>query len=267
MECLKINNVTKVYKGNKKEPDKVVLKDVSFEINEGEFVCLLGPSGCGKTTLLTMIGGFLEPTAGEIYLDGKLIKGPSSERGYVFQNYALFPWMTVKDNIAYGLKFFNKPKEKKEQRIDYLINMARLNGSEKKFPIQLSGGMQQRVAVARALAGYPRVLLLDEPLGAIDFQMRELLQNELDQMVQEANITAVMVTHDVSESVFMSDRVIVLGNNHGHIVSDYKIKLPRRRDRESNEFKKCVAELTTLVRVAFNEDITTIDINEFQKEN
>ena len=259
MECLKINSISKVYKGNKNESDKIVLKDVSFTINEGEFVCLLGPSGCGKTTLLTMIGGFLEPTSGEILLDGNIIKGPSSERGYVFQNYALFPWMTVKENIAYGLKFFNVPKEDKEKRIDYLINMAHLNGNEKKYPIQLSGGMQQRVAVARALAGYPRVLLLDEPLGAIDFQMRELLQNELDQMVQDANITAVMVTHDVSESVFMSDRVIVLGNNHGHIVSDYKINLPRKRDRDSDEFKKCVAELTTLVREAFNEDVTATE--------
>ena len=256
MECLKIDNITKVYKGNKKEPDKIVLKDISFSINEGEFVCLLGPSGCGKTTLLTMMGGFLEPTSGKILLDGNEIKGPGSERGYVFQNYALFPWMTVKENIAYGLKFSTKTKEEKEERVKYLINMARLNGNEKKFPIQLSGGMQQRVAVARALAGFPRVLLLDEPLGAIDFQMRELLQNELDQMVQEAHITAVMVTHDVSESVFMSDRVIVLGNNHGHIVSDYKIDLPRRRDRESEEFKKCVAELTSLVRIAFNENIT-----------
>ena len=259
MECLRINSISKVYKGNKNESDKIVLKDVSFTINEGEFVCLLGPSGCGKTTLLTMIGGFLEPTSGEILLDGNIIKGPSSERGYVFQNYALFPWMTVKENIAYGLKFFNVPKEDKEKRIDYLINMAHLNGNEKKYPIQLSGGMQQRVAVARALAGYPRVLLLDEPLGAIDFQMRELLQNELDQMVQDANITAVMVTHDVSESVFMSDRVIVLGNNHGHIVSDYKINLSRKRDRDSDEFKKCVAELTTLVREAFNEDVTATE--------
>lgn len=259
MECLKVDNITKIYKGNKKEPDKVVLKNVSFSVNEGEFVCLLGPSGCGKTTLLTMIGGFLEPTEGSILLDGKKIQGPSSERGYVFQNYALFPWMTVKQNIAYGLKFIDKSKEEKEDRVNYLINMARLNGNEKKFPIQLSGGMQQRVAVARALAGYPRVLLLDEPLGAIDFQMRELLQNELDQMVEEAHITALMVTHDVSESVFMSDRVIVLGNNHGHIVSDYKIDLPRKRDRDSDDFKKCVSDLTSLVRIAFNEDITAIE--------
>ena len=259
MECLKVDNITKIYKSNKKEPDKVVLKNVSFSVNEGEFVCLLGPSGCGKTTLLTMIGGFLEPTEGSILLDGKKIQGPSSERGYVFQNYALFPWMTVKQNIAYGLKFIDKSKEEKEDRVNYLINMARLNGNEKKFPIQLSGGMQQRVAVARALAGYPRVLLLDEPLGAIDFQMRELLQNELDQMIEEAHITALMVTHDVSESVFMSDRVIVLGNNHGHIVSDYKIDLPRKRDRDSDDFKKCVSDLTSLVRIAFNEDITAIE--------
>lgn len=258
MELIKINNVTKVFDEGKKS-EKIILKNVNLTINDGEFVSLLGPSGCGKTTLLTMLGGFAKPTSGEILLDGNIVTKPSSERGYVFQNYALFPWMTVKKNVEYALKFSKISAEEKKQKLEYLLEMAHLNGHENKFPIQLSGGMQQRVAVARALAGSPRVLLLDEPLGAIDFQMRELMQNELDEMVQTAHITAVMVTHDVSESVFMSDRVIVIGSYQGHIVADMKIDLPRKRDRASKEFEDYVYKLTNLVREAFNEREHTIE--------
>ena len=179
MAKLQIRHITKTFKKGK-EPEHVVLNDLSFDVEEGQFVSLLGPSGCGKTTLLTMIGGFQEPTSGEILLDGVPVKGPSSERGYVFQNYALFPWMSVEKNIAYGMKFLDIPPEEKEARMQSLIKMSHLQGHEKKFPIQLSGGMQQRVAVARAMAGRPKVLLLDEPLGAVDFQTRELMQNQLD---------------------------------------------------------------------------------------
>lgn len=258
MELIKINNVTKTFDEGKNS-EKVILKNVNLTINDGEFVSLLGPSGCGKTTLLSMIGGFTTPTSGEILLDGVKVLKPSSERGYVFQNYALFPWMTVKKNVEYALKFSKISTEEKNKRLDYLLDMSHLKGHESKYPIQLSGGMQQRVAVARALAGSPRVLLLDEPLGAIDFQMRELMQNELDEMVQTAHITAVMVTHDVSESVFMSDRVIVIGSYQGHIVADMKIDLPRKRDRSSKQFEEYVYKLTNLVRDAFNERKHTIE--------
>ena len=252
MAKLEISHISKSFQ-KKKAPEHVVLQDVNFTVEDGQFVSLLGPSGCGKTTLLSMIGGFQEPTAGEILVDGKAIHGPSSERGYVFQNYALFPWMTVEKNIAYGMKFLDFTKEEKQERLEKLIKMSHLQGHEKKFPIQLSGGMQQRVAVARAMAGRPKVLLLDEPLGAVDFQTRELMQNQLDEMIREAKITAVMVTHDVAESVFMSDRVIVLGSNKGHIVADMKIDLPRPRDRQSDAFEEYTRELTVLVRQAFNE--------------
>lgn len=261
MAKLQIRHITKTFKKGK-EPEHVVLNDLSFDVEEGQFVSLLGPSGCGKTTLLTMIGGFQEPTSGEILLDGVPVKGPSSERGYVFQNYALFPWMSVEKNIAYGMKFLDIPPEEKEARMQSLIKMSHLQGHEKKFPIQLSGGMQQRVAVARAMAGRPKVLLLDEPLGAVDFQTRELMQNQLDQMIREAGITAVMVTHDVAESVFMSDRVIVLGSNGGHILSDMKVDLPRPRQRDSEEFEHYTHELTLLVRQAFNEGHHSLDEGE-----
>ena len=258
MAKLEISHITKVFT-KKNHPDHVVLEDLNFSIEEGQFVSLLGPSGCGKTTLLTMIGGFQEPTSGEIIVDGEKVEGPSSERGYVFQNYALFPWMTVEKNIAYGMKFLDFTPEEKKTRMEKLIKMSHLSGHEKKYPIQLSGGMQQRVAVARAMAGRPKVLLLDEPLGAVDFQTRELMQNQLDEMIRSANITAVMVTHDVSESAFMSDRVIVLGSNKGHVVADMKIDLPRPRERLSDEFERYSHELTLLVRKAFNEAQHSLD--------
>lgn len=256
MARLTVDNVSKIFEERGKSPH-VVLEKLSFDVEEGQFISLLGPSGCGKTTLLTMMGGFQSPTSGSILLDGKKVDGPSSERGYVFQNYALFPWMTVEKNIAYGMKFSSLSADEKKSRLQRLIEIAHLRGHEKKFPIQLSGGMQQRAAVARALAGQPKVLLLDEPLGAVDFQMRELMQNELEHMVQEAKITVVMVTHDVSESVFLSDRVIVLGSNKGHIVGDVAIDLPRSRDRSSEAYEKYVFKLTNLVRQAFQERTET----------
>ena len=250
MVRLKVDHVSKIFTDRPGET-QVVLEDVNFEIRNGEFVSLLGPSGCGKTTLLTMMGGFQEVTDGAILLDGVKIQGPSPERGYVFQNYALFPWMTVEKNVAYALKFMDLPAEEKKSRVEKALEMAHLTEHRKKFPIQLSGGMQQRCAVARALVSRPKVLLLDEPLGAVDFQMRELIQNELEQMVREANITVVMVTHDVSESVFFSDRVIVFGREKGQIVGDITIDLPRTRDRSSEEYEKYVSKLTNLLREAF----------------
>jgi NitT/TauT family transport system ATP-binding protein len=244
-EIIKLKDITVSFDGEQ------VLSGLDLNISDGEFVTLLGPSGCGKTTLLSMMGGFQAVTDGAILLDDKKIEGPSSERGYVFQNYALFPWMTVEKNVAYGLKFQNLPEAEKKARVEKLLEMAHLTEHRKKFPIQLSGGMQQRAAVARALVGQPKVLLLDEPLGAVDFQMRELMQNELERMVQEAKITVVMVTHDVSESVFLSDRVIVFGREKGQIVGNVKIDLPRQRDRSSEEYERYVFQLTNLLRDAF----------------
>ena len=250
MVRLKVDHVSKIFQDRPGET-QVVLEDVNFEVNDGEFVSLLGPSGCGKTTLLTMMGGFQMPSQGQMLLDDQVIVGPSSERGYVFQNYALFPWMTVEKNVAYGVKFLDLPQEEKKARVEEALKMAHLTEHRKKYPIQLSGGMQQRAAVARALVGRPKVLLLDEPLGAVDFQMRELMQNELEHMIQEARITVVMVTHDVSESVFLSDRVIVFGRQKGQIVGNVKIDLPRQRDRSSPEYEHYVSRLTNLLREAF----------------
>ncbi len=249
MAILTIDRVNKTFQ--EKAGPHVVIESLSFTVEEGQFVSLLGPSGCGKTTLLTMLGGFQEPTSGRLLLDNEEIHGPSVERGYLFQNYALFPWMTVKANILYALKIAHATKEEKAKRLDELLELAHLKGHENKFPIQLSGGMQQRVAVVRALASRPRVLFLDEPFGAVDFQMRELMQNELDSMVRHAATTVVMVTHDVSESVYLSDRVLVMSANNGNLLGDVKIDLPRPRDRAAHAFKEYTNDLTDLVRRAF----------------
>lgn len=251
MPVLKVDNVSKSFKSHKSS-NVDVLKNISFKIENGEFVTLLGPSGCGKTTLLTMIGGFQQATSGNIYLEGKIITGPSSERGYVFQNYALFPWMNVAKNILYSLKLKKMTKTEKQNRLKELLNMSHLNGHEDKYPISLSGGMQQRVAVARALASNPKILLLDEPLGAIDLQLREHMQNELLNLVKNSKSTVLMVTHDVSEAVYLSDRVIVMSSNKGSIIADLSINIKHPRDRASKEYLEYINELTNNLKNAFS---------------
>ena len=252
MALLEVKGISKIFT-QKRKPAHIVLENLSFSVERGQYVSLLGPSGCGKTTLLTMLGGFMPADAGQIYLAGKKVEGPGPDRGFVFQNYALFPWMTVKENILYSLKVQNFSKKEKQERLQELLEISHLYGSEHKYPIQLSGGMQQRVAVVRALASRPEILLLEEPLGAIDFQMRELLQEELAALVEGAKTTVVMVTHDVNESVYLSDRVIVMSANKGRIIKDAYIDLPRSRSRQSKAFKEHVFELTDLVRQAFQE--------------
>lgn len=252
MALLEVKDITKTF-AQKKKSAHIVLQDLSFTVEKGQYVSLLGPSGCGKTTLLTILGGFLTPEAGQIILAGKRVEKPGPDRGFVFQNYALFPWMTVRENILYSLQVQKLSKKEQGERLKELLELSHLYGSEEKYPIQLSGGMQQRVAVVRALASRPEILLLDEPLGAIDFQMRELLQEELAALVEEAETTVVMVTHDVNESVYLSDRVIVMSANKGRIIQDVHIDLDRPRHRQSTGFAAYVAEVTDLVRQAFHE--------------
>jgi len=259
MALLEVNGVTKIFT-QKNKPAHIVLEDMSFTVERGQYVSLLGPSGCGKTTLLTILGGFLTPEAGQIILAGKQVEKPGPDRGFVFQNYALFPWMTVRENIIYSLQVKKFSRQEQAERLQELLEMSHLQGSESKYPVQLSGGMQQRVAVVRALASRPEILLLDEPLGAIDFQMRELLQEELASLVEEAKTTVVMVTHDVNESVYFSDRVIVMSALKGQIVQDVYIDLARPRNRQSKGFKDYVSDLTELVRQAFRDSIVDIEL-------
>ena len=247
-----IENIDKVFKNNNNI--KEVLKDISFNVNEGQFVSLLGPSGCGKTTLLSIIAGFQDATEGKILVNGLEVKKPGPDRGFIFQNYALFPWMTVKDNILYPMKQQKISKEKRKERLSELLKMAHLEGNEHLYPHQISGGMKQRTAVIRALACKPEVLLMDEPLGAVDFQMRQILQEELEALWLQDKTTVIMVTHDVDEAVYMSDRVIVMSTESGKIIGDLEINLKRPRNRENLEYESYKAKLTSILKDALNYD-------------
>jgi len=247
---LKIENISKVFKNDKNE--HLVLRDVSFSVNDGQFLTLLGPSGCGKTTLLTIIAGFQAASSGKIMLNGNHVTKPGPDRGFVFQNYALFPWMTVKDNILYPMKISKVPAREREQRLQELLAIAQLEGKENLYPHQLSGGMKQRVAFIRALAGKPEVLLMDEPLGAVDFQMRQILQEELESIWLKDKTTVIMVTHDVDEAVYLSDRVIVMSACEGKILEDMPVKLPRSRNRRNKDYIKHKEHLMDVLKVAIN---------------
>ena len=245
---MEIKNISKIF--SSKGEDNIVLQNVNLTFNEGEFITLLGPSGCGKTTLLTMMAGFQKPTSGEIRLDDEIITKPSPKKGFVFQNYALFPWMTVRENILYPMKQQKLAKDEMGKRFKKLIKIAHLEGKENLYPKELSGGMKQRTAFVRALAGNPKILLLDEPLGAIDFQMRKSIQVQLEKLWQETKITTVMVTHDVEEALYLSDRVIVMSKNKGKIVKDFKVEMERPRNREFEEYKDYKKELEKLLEIA-----------------
>jgi NitT/TauT family transport system ATP-binding protein len=195
----------------------LALDEVSLEVRNREFVALLGPSGCGKSTLLYLIGGFLPVEKGTIAVDGQTVAGPGPDRGIVFQHFALFPWKTVLGNILYGLERQNIPKEQREQRAHAFIDMVGLAGFEDSYPSQLSGGMRQRCAIARTLAFDPKILLMDEPFGALDAQTRGLMQRELLAIWQRTPKTVIFVTHDVQEAVYLADRVAVMSARPGRI--------------------------------------------------
>jgi len=226
--------------------------DVSLDVQQGEFVSIVGPSGCGKTTLLNMIAGFIPPSAGEIVLDGRRVKGPGPDRGVVFQSFALFPWKTVLENVTFGLKMRGVRREERERVGREYVALVGLSGAEGRYPAELSGGMQQRVGVARALANNPDVLLMDEPFASVDAQTRMTLQEELTRIWQARRPTILFVTHDVEEAVFLANRVVVLSRAPGHVVAELSIPLPRPRAWatlvEDSAFKELVAQVLGLVR-------------------
>ena len=247
----------------------LVVKKMNLEIAEGEFLTLLGPSGCGKTTTLRMIAGFEEASAGVIKVEGERIedKEPFQRNvNTVFQNYALFPWLKVGENIEYPMKKMKVPKEERKKKLKELLEMAQLTKYENYYIHEISGGMKQRVALLRALACDPKVLLMDEPLGAVDFQMRQLLQRQLEDILGQKKTTSLMVTHDVDESVYLSDRVIVMSRDHGKILEDLKIDLPRPRDRTNPQYHAYVDQLTEILKSALSGGVYTQedkDIMEF----
>ncbi len=216
-----------------------VLAGIDLSIRKGEFLTLVGPSGCGKSVLLDIIGGLTGTTDGKVYLDGSMVERPSSKTGYVFQQYALFPWRNVLSNIEFGLEVQAVGKEERLKIAQRLISLVGLSGFEDRFTYQLSGGMQQRVAIARALATSPEVLLMDEPFAALDAQTREILQNELLKIWDKTRTTVIFVTHSIDEAVFLADRVAVMTARPGVVKQVINIDLPRPRDgdvRGSPEF-------------------------------
>ena len=233
----------------------LALQATDLDVAENDFVTILGPSGCGKSTLLRIVAGLDTPTAGNVLLDGQRITGPGADRGMVFQSYTLFPWLTVQDNVCFGLRERGWPRARQLETAAAFIHQVGLRGFEHHFPKQLSGGMQQRVAIARALANNPRMLLMDEPLGALDHQTRELMQELLlgiwegDQ--HQARKTVLFVTHDIDEAVFLGSRVVVMSARPGRIKLDRPVPLPHPRHygvKTTPEFAALKAELTEQVR-------------------
>jgi ABC-type nitrate/sulfonate/bicarbonate transport system ATPase subunit len=212
------------------------LARVDFSIDAGQFVCLIGASGCGKSTLLRIIAGFEEPTAGDVSTGGKPVTGPGSDRGMVFQDYALFPWMTARQNISFGPRQRDLPREEIEATTQEFLKLVGLERFADRYPSQLSGGMKQRVAIARVLANNASTLLMDEPFGALDALTREQLQGELLQIWARTKVTVIFVTHSVEEAVLLADRVLVMSAGPGRIANDITIDLPRPRDVSSPEF-------------------------------
>ena len=232
---LQLDNVSKGFA--KIETDEVTnaLNNVTATMKSGEFISLVGPSGCGKSTILRLIAGLIQPTTGKITVDGKSIEGPGPDRGLMFQKATLFPWLTVWDNIAFSLRMQGKLKGN-EDKVENMINIIGLNDFKEDYPAQLSGGMAQRVALVRCLINEPAILLLDEPLGALDAFTRMNMQDEILKIWQRKQQLAIMVTHDVDEAIYMGTRVLVMDAHPGRVVSDIKIDLPSPRDRSSREF-------------------------------
>ncbi len=211
-----------------------VLDDVGLEAHEGEFVCLLGPSGCGKSTLLNILAGFLKPTAGEVLIDGERVHGPDPRRIFVFQERGVFPWLTVEGNVGFGL--FNRRREERARLIAHYINLVGLQGFERAYPMELSGGMKQRLEVARALAVNPDMLLLDEPFGALDSITRVLMRVELLRIWDAEKKTIIFVTHDIEEAIQLADRVIVMSARPARIQRVVDIDIPHPRDISSRRY-------------------------------
>jgi NitT/TauT family transport system ATP-binding protein len=252
VKALTVRNLSKTYFDPYAGSKTTAVRDVSLEVAAGEFACIVGPSGCGKTTVLNLVAGFIPATSGEILLDGRPVKGPGADRGVVFQSFALFPWRTVLDNVAFGPKMRGIGKLEREKIAREYLALAKLSDAAGRYPNELSGGMQQRVGVVRALANEPDVLLMDEPFASVDAQTRMTLQEELTRIWQEKRPTVLFITHDVAEAVFLGNRVIVLSK--GQVLEEIAIDLPRPRAwdalNEDDRFKALTGRVLQLVRSA-----------------
>ena len=247
---LSIRGVSRTFTSARGKATQALLP-VDFEVRENDFVTILGPSGCGKSTMLRIVAGLDFPTTGQVVLDGQPVEGPGADRGMVFQSYTLFPWLTIEQNIRFGLREKGMPEAQQKERADYFIAKVGLRGFEGHFPKQLSGGMQQRTAIARALANDPKILLMDEPFGALDNQTRVLMQELLLGIWEAERKTVMFVTHDIDEAIFMANRVAVFSARPGRIKADIPVNLPHPRHytiKTSPEFMDLKARLTEEIR-------------------
>ncbi|MWV38479.1 MULTISPECIES: ABC transporter ATP-binding protein [Natrialba] len=245
MAKLEINNVSKTYNANK--PNSVeAVRDVSCELDEGEFFSVIGPTGCGKSTLMKMVAGLIEPTEGEITLDGESITGPREDIGVVFQEDSTFPWRSTLENVEFGLEMRGVGKQERRDRAHDILELVGLSGFEDNYPSELSGGMRQRVAIARTLALNPDLMLMDEPFGALDEQTRLILGGELLRICQETNQTTMFITHSITEAAFLSDRVFVMSARPGEIKELVEVDIERPRDESimtSDRFNEITDDL------------------------
>jgi NitT/TauT family transport system ATP-binding protein len=255
-----LRSVEQTYQSNK-GPRLLALDNINLEIAAGEFVCIVGPSGCGKTSLLSLIAGLSFPTRGEVQLNNKPVTGPGTDRILIFQEHGLFPWLTVGQNVEFGMKMNGVKKAERKQKIKHYLQLVHLDQFEDSYIHQLSGGMRQRVAIARALATEPNVLLMDEPFAALDAQTRDLLHDELERIWRETGCTIVFVTHNIRESVRLGDRVVLMTYRPGRIKNEWKVDMPRPRHIEDAAVAKLSAEILCEMR----EEITKSMEAEFSR--
>lgn len=248
---VQIRNVKKIYKTQK--ADIIALNGVNLDIYENEFICVVGPSGCGKSTILNILSGLEKATEGTILVDGKPVDGPSSEKGVVFQQYALFPWLTVRKNVEFGLKIKGLSKEEVRKIAEHYIELVGLSDFKDSYPKELSGGMKQRVAIARAYAMQPKILLMDEPFGALDAQTRTQLQSELLKAWEEERKTCFFITHDVDEAVILAQRVIVMSARPGRIKTIIDIDIPYPRSQETKMTSRYIELKNQIWSQVYNE--------------
>ena len=255
-KILQVKNLSKNFKSQNGN-EISALEKVDFDIHRREFISVIGPSGCGKSTLIRILAGLETPSSGEVLLDGQMIDGPGADRGMVFQGYTLFPWLTVKKNIMFGPKIKGLNDNTSEKEAKQWIEMVGLDRFADHYPHQLSGGMKQRVAIARALANHPRILLMDEPFGALDAQTRAQMQKHLLTIWKNIDISIFFITHDLDEAIYLSDRIIVLGANPGHVQEIIENPVPRHRSQEqfvSPEFLAVKSRLQALIHPVSSSD-------------
>ncbi len=248
MSEIVLHAVTKVFGLNGPKPFTAI-EGVDFHVQDREFISVVGPSGCGKTTLMRMVAGLDHPTGGEIRVSGKRVTGPGPDRAVVFQQFALFPWKTVRQNITFGMRSRGAGRAERDTAVDHYLKLMKMEGTEDKYPHQLSGGMQQRVAIARSYATDPGVLLMDEPFGALDAQTRTIMQEELVRVCRDNPRTVMFITHSVEEAVYLADRVVVMGRNPGHIREVIEVGETRRAEKWSEEAIDDVMEMPSFTHL------------------